>query len=284
VLDLLRSFASRAGHTRVPAQHREGNFQLGWMVTYLRARRRAGNLSHERIHKLERLPGWSWDPIQDQFDRGLRLLRQFALREGHCCIPSSHHERGFDLAHWVERQRGLFRHRRMPRDRARALRAVPGWSWRGASRDHRFLRALTLLRRFATRAGHTRVPSMHAAPGVNLNRWVVEQRAAYHAGRLQRARIRALESVPGWTWRPREDRFEEDLHILRRYVAREGHSRVPRRHMEGAFPLGVWVMQLRQSCRLGKLSRAHARVVERLAGWTWNARRSRQPAPSLRRG
>lgn len=278
VLDLLRSYSARTGHALVPAQHREGGFQLGWMVCYLRGRYRHGLVTAERIRKLERFVGWSWDPLQDRFEHGLHLLRQFVRREGHACVSPSHRERGFVLGTWVERQRRLFHRGRLPAPKVRALAAVTGWGWRADVWDLRFSEALASLREFAAREGHVRVPSGYRAAGVRLDRWAILQREAYHSGRLPRSRARALEAVPGWSWEPLEDRFEHGLRYLLRFARRTGHCRVPQRYEESGFALGIWVMQLRQSHRKGRLSAERARRLERLRGWTWNARKGRSAA------
>jgi Helicase associated domain len=67
----LEQFASREGHTRVPAKHREGTppqYPLGRRVAYMRelywlppaaaARRRPLSTAHKA--QLEAMPGWSW--------------------------------------------------------------------------------------------------------------------------------------------------------------------------------------------------------------------------------
>lgn len=131
MLDLLRSYAERTGHTRVPAQHRDGGFHLGWMVVYLRGRYRQDLLSPERVRVLEGVPGWSWQPLEDRFEHGLRLLKEFTAREGHACVPRRHVERGFALGVWVMQMR---QNRRLGRlTRARQLERLCGWTWNARS-------------------------------------------------------------------------------------------------------------------------------------------------------
>jgi hypothetical protein len=275
VLDLLRSYAAGTGHTRVPTQHREGGFHLGWMVVYLRGRHRLGLLSAERVRKLERLPGWSWDPVQDDFEKALAVLKRYAAREGHTDTPLSHREDGIRLGLLVANLRR--RRSSVPHHRARALEAVPGWSWHRPSDDRRFHEVVGALRTFVERHGPN-VPNRHRAAGVLLDRWAIFQREAYHDGRLSADRIRALENVPGWSWTPRQDRFEQGMRLLREFAAREGHCRVPQnRHLKTQFRLGLWVMGLRQAYRLGQLSPERIRRLERMRGWTWNTRSAEPP-------
>jgi len=78
----INQFAAREGHCKVPAAHVEivdGNHMpLGSWVGYLRQRRRKGQLSADKIQKLESIPGWQWGPLrpgpQTNSDRNSRIL------------------------------------------------------------------------------------------------------------------------------------------------------------------------------------------------------------------
>jgi hypothetical protein len=202
-------------------------------------------------------------------------------------VRPGHRERGFALGIWVDNKRARFRRKALPQGHVRALEAVPGWSWRGQVWDRRFHELLAALNAFVRRHRQIRIPPGYRVLGVPLGRWTILQREAYHQGRLPPARIRALEAVPGWSWQPKEDRFaerfEEGMRLLRKFAAREGHTRVPQdRHIRSGFRLGLWVMQLRQSYRLGHLGADRARRLERLPGWSWNTRPRRKAAPARR--
>lgn len=60
------------------------------------------------------------------------------------------------------------------------------------------------------------------------------------------------------------------LSALRRFVAREGHARVPFRHSEHGFPLGLWVARRRHDGKAGRLARGLEAIFEALPGWTWD--------------
>ena len=279
VLDLLGAYVSRTGHATVPRKHREGNFDLGRMVLYLRECRAREELSAERMRKLERLPGWSWGPLQDRFDRALGLLRRFVAREGHAFVLPSHREAGFALGEWVARRRSQYAAGSLSHDRIRALEAVPGWSWRVW--DARDREALRLVRGFAVREGHASVPRGHRVLGLDLGGWVVFQRRRFREGHLPTKTQRALERVPHWSWDPVGDRFEAAFAHLRRYAQRHGHSLVPQRYQDRGFRLGAWVAQARRRYKLGGLPRDRARRLARLPAWSWDVRDRRTLGRSL---
>jgi len=51
----------------------------------------------------------------------------------------------------------------------------------------------------------------------------------------------------GFVWDPREADWEDGLSYLKIYRGRAGHCRVPQRHKENGFALGLWVSRQRQS-------------------------------------
>jgi hypothetical protein len=57
-LRLIRAFAKRKRHARVPARHVEAGFHLGRWVSHLRQRKHS--VSRERRRELEAVSGWAW--------------------------------------------------------------------------------------------------------------------------------------------------------------------------------------------------------------------------------
>lgn len=74
------------------------------------------------------------------------------------------------------------------------------------------------LQRFVEREGHARVPLATREDGYRLGAWVNSQRAVRVQGKLDPDRERRLEALPGWTWDPREDAWEEGFGLLLRFA------------------------------------------------------------------
>jgi Helicase associated domain len=66
--------------------------------------------------------------------------------------------------------------------------------------------------------GNARIPYSYTVDGYKLGQWVVTQRAHNVKGILDADRKRRLQDVPGWTWDPRGDQWEEGFRQLKRYV------------------------------------------------------------------
>ncbi|KMO74241.1 MULTISPECIES: helicase associated domain-containing protein [Mycolicibacterium] len=59
---VLQRFCDAQGHARPRQNAVVDGFRLGWWVTVQRRQRRRGALNAERIHLLDALPGWQWNP------------------------------------------------------------------------------------------------------------------------------------------------------------------------------------------------------------------------------
>jgi hypothetical protein len=132
----LRAFVSRAGHSRVPAQHTEDGFQLGIWVGHRRRDHRQGHLDSDKAKILECFPGWTWDVRGEEFERAYSVLVGFVERAGHARVPQKHLERDFPLGAWIARvrlrRRGAAKGR-LTEQQVRRLESLPDWRW-GQSR------------------------------------------------------------------------------------------------------------------------------------------------------
>jgi superfamily II DNA or RNA helicase len=266
-LTALRVFVDREGHARVPALHVEGGLRLGSWVNGRRVERKGGHLGPARAAQLEAVPGWTWDPLADDWAAALAALRAFVGREGHARISARHVEDGFGLGAWINSQRTAYTHDTLPSARIAELEAIPGWTWDPRGDDWR--QALERLGAFVERKGHGRVPRGHREGTFALGQWIADIRGDYGRGVLSPDRIVALETFPGWSWDVFDARWREATGRLDAFVSREGHARVPRAHVEGGFRLGAWVNKQRAEHRQGRISQDRAAFLDGVPGWTW---------------
>jgi hypothetical protein len=259
---VLCHYVDREGHGRVPRSHVEGGFRLGQWVSKQRDMR--SRISPERQARLETTRQWTWDPFADSWERSYELLRRYVRREGDALVPDSHVEDGFYLGNGVGKQRKS--RERLESQRRTRLEALHGWSW-DTRADH-WEDTFAVALRFTEREGHARVPHPHTENGVKLGHWISAQRK--RRDRLDPERRARLESLAGWSWDPFADAWEQSYELLRQYARREGHARVPAKHLEGSDKLGSWVSYQRTS--RDRLTREQQARLERLPGWTWNAR------------
>lgn len=148
----------------------------------------------ERKLRVQALPGWTWNAIEDAWEVGFSYLEDFVEREGRA-RPSNKHETddGYQLGKWVGRQRAA--KESMPMERRTRLEELPGWSWNPL--DDAWEVGFHHLKEFADREGHCRVSREYkAADGFQLGKWVGRQRATKESMSPER-RMR-LERIAGW--------------------------------------------------------------------------------------
>lgn len=263
---LLERYLDQHGTARVPVDHVVDGYPLGRWASVQRTQYAQGTLSGERAAELDRLPGWVWDVLADQWGMWMGFMQRFVAEHGHANVPYPYEMDGKNLRSWVATQRGLYRRGQLPEDRVRELELLTGWVW-DAVDDH-WVRHYRALVGYAERTGHARPPSGCVEDGLKLAQWTASQRQQRNTMAPERREL--LESLPGWSWNPTADLWDDACSLLEAFTAREGHSRVPNSHSENGFPLGKWVT--RQRGRKGKLTGEQRDRLQSLAEWTWDAR------------
>jgi hypothetical protein len=121
------------------------------------------------------------------------------------------------------------------------------------------------LQAFHSREGHCRVPAKYVEGEVDLGAWVIAQRRS--RGQLSPDQIERLEATD-MAWDIVDPINEAGYRALQEFYFREGHCRVPARHVENEFRLGQWVRAQRQN--KSKLSADRVERLEAL-GFEWKA-------------
>ena len=264
----LLEYVERHGDARVPFSYSMDGNKLGQWVVTQRAAYSKGALGVERACQLERLPGWTWDPIADQWEEGYRQLVRYVERHGNARVLVSCKVDGYKLGQWVNGQRAKRAAGTLDAARERRLEEQPGWIWNAIT--DQWEDGFSRLLKYVEHHGDARVPQSYVIDGWKLGAWVTGQRSSYTKGRLDAERHRRLEALPGWTWDPHADRWEEGFHQLSLYIGQHGDPRVPNSYSVDGFPLALWVRRQRNFDANSRLSADRRRRLEELPGWTWD--------------
>jgi hypothetical protein len=263
----LQHFSDRVGHCRVSQSYRtDDGYRLGQWVTVQRITKRT--LEPDRRQRLEGLPGWDWNPLSTRWDEGFSHLKHFSDRVGHCRVPRDFKaDDGYQLGYWVDYQRQ--NKDSMDRERRQRLQKLSGWSW--GPRFDRWEDGFSRLKRFSQREGHCRVPrSFKTDEGYRLGVWVGMQRA--NKDSMDCGHRHCLQQLPGWSWAPYFDRWEERFSYLEQFSDREGHCRVSQSYRtDNGYPLGQWVKVQRANKKTMEPDRRQR--LEALPGWDWKVRK-----------
>jgi hypothetical protein len=266
----LQTYADREGHCRLPTGHHEDGVNIDAWAMRQRALFHRGRLKPERVTRLDALASWSWNPMDDGWNRGYDLLTAHAARTGSAAVRTDLVVDGYPLGAWVGEQRARGRDGTLAGDRRERLEELPGWIWnRHADSWERHYEALLA---FVVREGHAAVPTGHSEAGLPLSAWVIRHRQDHKAGKVPADRVQRLQALPGWTWDVLAARWDAHYAALRAYADREGDARVPYAHVEGDVKLGNWVVVQRHAHRNGDLAADRVSRLEDVTGWVWNAR------------
>ena len=222
-----------------------------------------------------------------------KLLKKFVEREGHALVKCNHVEEGFNLGRWVTKQRYEYKRGEAEERRIQMLEQVEGWKWKLRNRQGKtrnWSQAFKLVWQFAMREGHSKVPDTHVEDGYKLGYWVYKQRKLYKEGKLGGMQTVKLSNVPGWGWSAHSAELKIMVPALRKFIRREGHSRLPyyrhedtlpvggrSRPVDRSVPVGRWVKGVRRRYREGKLHREIFEALEEVRGWEWKPGRAKRP-------
>jgi hypothetical protein len=173
---LLQRFHKCEGHCRVPRGHEVDGLNLGSWANNVRAGRI--QLTPDKINRLNSL-GFSWDPIEEQWEEGFGALQKFHQREGHCRIAALHEEDGRKLGVWVSSQRS--NKKQLSSDQLKRLDSLDFiWDPNAELWEKGFI----ALDKFKNSEGHMRVPRGYEENGLDLGDWVISQRSKKSGFRL----------------------------------------------------------------------------------------------------
>ena len=150
--------------------------------------------------------------------------------------------------------------------RRQRLETLPSWSWDVLS--DLWEKGFAHLKNFLELEDHCRVPKNYKTDvGYELGQWVGVQRRTKDT--MEPVRRQRLEALPGWSWDPRSDRWEEGYSHLKEFSDREKHCRVAHLYKtDDGYRLGGWVNE--QRTNKDTMDPARQQRLEALVGWSWD--------------
>ena len=267
----LKTYVVDHGNAMVPNKFKkQEGVPLGAWVSTQRQLQKEGQLSKDRIVRLEALPGWVWDRIDQQWDAKFEALKDYITEHGNARVHPHHKtQREIALRDWVYTQRTSQQNGQLSQDRVARLEVLPGWVWDPI--DQQWEAGFEALKDYIAEYGDVRVHRTHKThEGIALGKWVSVQRTNKNKDLLSQERITRLEALPGWVWDPLNQQWEEGCSALEAYVAEHGDTRVAATYKtQDGIALGAWVSNQRTNKNQGKLSQERITRLEALPGWVW---------------
>ena len=261
----LEAFKAQHGHCRPPLDYK-ADPQLGHWIMSQRTRYSKGNLSPDRISKLEKL-GFEWDPFASDWELNFAKLQDFKAEKRHCRVAQLYEIDELRLGWWVTSQRRSYHKGKLSTDRISRLDAL-GFYWGKKYMPYSqrsWEQNFVALKTFKEANGHCRVLQSNKEIGT----WVMSQRAFYSKCKLSADRIARLEAL-GFEWDPYTADWERSFDALKTFKEEHGDCRVPQLYKPNKV-LGKWVMSQRTFYSKGKLSADRITRLEAI-GFEWQLR------------
>ena len=265
----LEEYLQENGDTLVPADYPKDP-PLGNWVSRQRRLYGANDLQEDRIKALEDI-NFSWNVLNDNWDRYYSQLCEFYEENGHCRVPTSDRF----LWDWVNRQRRQLRQLGKPtsedgkntiemidalnkmdfdwteqeeagttldqvtKDRAQKLMELP---FNAAIHEDLWIENFRKLCAFKDRYGHFAVP--YSGVYAELSRWVRHQRFLFKRNKLPQERVAVLDDID-FVWTAQAARWDRLYEELMLFYGENGHTRIPTRNTE----LYRWTNQQRKALK-----------------------------------
>lgn len=250
-----QKYRTEHGDLLVPVRYRDKNdFALGEWIVYNRQRYLGGNLTQNRIERLEAI-GMVWSTSNDLWEQNYAAATQYYLEHGDLEVPIKYEtSSGFGLGVWLGAQRAAHKAGELPQKQVERLDAL-GMDWTNRN-DRKWMSLYDVAAAYYHEHGNLNVPSEYVTPdGVLLGKWVARQRYAYLNPDRSSARVtperKALLDKLGMVWE-KYDPWQERYDLALAYKTEHGDLEIPSvyKTADGVW-LGSWVSRQRQALNSG---------------------------------
>lgn len=250
-----QKYRTEHGDLLVPVRYRDKNdFALGEWIVYNRQCYLGGNLTQNRIERLEAI-GMVWSTSNDLWEQNYAAATQYYLEHGDLEVPIKYETpSGFGLGVWLGAQRAAHKAGELPQEQVERLDAL-GMDWTNRN-DRKWMSLYDVAAAYYHEHGNLNVPSEYVTPdGVLLGKWVARQRYAYLNPDRSSARVtperKALLDKLGMVWE-KYDPWQERYDLALAYKTEHGDLEIPSvyKTADGVW-LGSWVNRQRQALNSG---------------------------------
>lgn len=250
-----QKYRTEHGDLLVSVRYRDKNdFALGEWIVYNRQRYLGGNLTQNRIERLEAI-GMVWSTSNDLWEQNYAAATQYYLEHGDLEVPIKYETpSGFGLGVWLGAQRAAHKAGELPQEQVERLDAL-GMDWTNRN-DRKWMSLYDVAAAYYHEHGNLNVPSEYVTPdGVLLGKWVARQRYAYLNPDRSSARVtperKTLLDKLGMVWE-KYDPWQERYDLALAYKTEHGDLEIPSvyKTADGVW-LGSWVSRQRQALNSG---------------------------------
>lgn len=257
----------------VPATYLDKNgIKLGSWIGRLRKLRkgqcRGTPPSEEQIARLDSI-GMMWgDTVDNRWEKGFCEAELYQKQNGDLLVPTKFiTSSGFQLGAWIQRQRLVYKQKKMLPERQRRLESI-GMVWAADTWESRF----ALVKNYYEEHGTLSIPQNLIVNGVWIGKWIVMQKRAMSLGKLTPEQVDMLSVLPmeevGVKKDPWYDLYEDAKAYQKEYGTLNG---VPALYTgKSGRRLSNWIFTQRRKYRIGELSEEQIQMLNDIR-FEWEA-------------
>ena len=227
--NLAKTYYEIHGNLNIPVNYITENegIKLGVWISLQRQIYKKGNLSNDRIEKLERI-GMTWDasnrngfqPNELKWNEMYALALDYYEKYKNLDVPINYitEKEGIKLGIWVSNQRQVYKKNKLSKERIEKLEQI-GMKWSALENKYQNLNEYKELKwnemyalalEYYEEYGNLKIPRVYEPQeGIKLGKWIVNQRQAYKNNKLSEEKIKELESI-GMIWSMRSNKNTKD--------------------------------------------------------------------------
>lgn len=264
---LAKEYYLTYGNLDIPTNYKSTDGKhLGNWILRQRQLYKSNSLTDEQIKKLDSI-GMDWmDRMDRVWENGFIEAKNYSEEYGNLSVPKNYRSNtDFPLGIWIQRQRSLYKNKKISDDRIKRLTDV-GMNWNPDNWESRF----DLVKQYYEEHGNINISQKEVIQGVWLGKWIISQKKAMESGKLTNEQIEMLKTLPMEEVGRKDNRWWSMYEEARKYYLKFGHLNVPMDYLTSSGKkLSDWIIRQRRNYKLGKMSLEHKEKLDDI-GFVWD--------------
>lgn len=264
---LAKEYYLTYGNLDIPTNYKSTDGKhLGNWILRQRQLYKSNSLTDEQIKKLDSI-GMVWmDRVDRVWENGFIEAKNYSEEYGNLSVPKNYRSNtDFPLGIWIQRQRSLYKNKKISDDRIKRLTDV-GMNWNPDNWESRF----DLVKQYYEEHGNINISQKEVIQGVWIGKWIVSQKQAMESGKLTNEQIEMLKTLPMAEVGRKDNRWWSMYEEAKKYYLKFGHLNVPMDYLTSSGKkLSDWIIRQRRNYKLGKMSLEHKAKLDDI-GFVWD--------------
>lgn len=264
---LAKEYYLTSGNLDIPTNYKSTDGKhLGNWILRQRQLYKSNSLTDEQIKKLDSI-GMDWmDRVDRVWENGFIEAKNYSEEYGNLSVPKNYRSNtDFPLGIWIQRQRSLYKNKKISDDRVKRLTDV-GMNWNLDNWESRF----DLVKQYYEEHGNINISQKEVIQGVWIGKWIVSQKKSMESGKLTNEQIEMLKTLPMEEVGRKDNRWWSMYEEAKKYYLKFGNLNIPMGYLTSSGKkLSDWIIRQRRNYKLGKMPSEHKEKLDEI-GFIWD--------------